>query len=912
MDGSSDCCGEEVSDHEILPEPTAAKRAPGRPRKAAATVSACGHDEDEQPARRPRGRPAGCGGRSRVAATPPVYSGPEGEARPGKRARRTSDLYSPAEAAREHEERRRAERERERALQEAMASKAFDLYAAMDVRMICADIAAGFLSRCCQANVIPLAPETRVSTGVASNFLLAFRCDACGTVTNVRTNSTVRLALNDGDDEEEAAEPLDPEEGRRKKKRKHTNSRPEYIVREVIACLLSGRNYAEYETESITRGMPNYVSKQTFNRYLTVLLPAVCVLQKEVVDLGRKLVARYGKIDSLVLTNDFFWQTRGHNSANGSGTICDLDSGTILAFRHYCIGEDALSDAGGFEYTSKAMDAIGCGDMLDDVMRWMQYDVVPTLEEAGVSKEPSLDGIVLDGDATTNKLIPVVIEKARKLAEHRGDCATACGVNLIVYKCTNHLGKNLGKRAVEIGKKWHTTCTCRDRITEKGTINKVQPKLHRGVVNESAPVVKSYQRAASAALRGVTAWKAKPEYTDVALKDIAIQGLEEMMNHMSNIHSGPGFFTGKLRTCRLHDLAKADGTAYESSQYNDCADFNEEMQAWITKEVIERIDEVVHPCLGGVCQNASERVGMVALKYRDKETKLGPTHYTVSTGLAIAHCNNVCIHKFRVELAREGIVDQDIEAFGTMELRLHEILGVPTSEWQRDMWLRRATARAQRSIKRRTVEYKKYRKKQRKRQTEKRAGQKTHSSAKYKGDSGASSARTKGNGEAGACECAGKCLRGCPCKAARQQCTASCHPASSSTCKNCAAEPGGSARIASAACSSQEQERDPTALSAHCDVTSEPAVPQRTPPAADEPLVGRALMYNFDGAGWCLGVVDEEVDNDDEVDEETGERANYLVYYEVDDSLVAHHLHISDYSSDTSPGKPRAWHLLTK
>ena len=70
-------------------------------------------------------------------------------------------------------------------------------------------------------------------------------------------------------------------------------------------------------------------------------------------------------------------------------------------------------------------------------------------------------------------------------------------------------------------------------------------------------------------------------------------------------------------------------------------------------------------------------------------------------------------------------------------------------------------------------------------------------------------------------------------------------------------------------------------------------------------------MYNFDGAGWCVGVVEEELDDDGEVGEETGQRANFLVYYDVDDSIVAHHLDLRNYSCDTHPGTPRMWHLLT-
>lgn len=59
--------------------------------------------------------------------------------------------------------------------------------------------------------------------------------------------------------------------------------------------------------------------------------------------------------------------------------------------------------------------------------------------------------------------------------------------------------------------------------------------------------------------------------------------------------------------------------------------------------------------------------------------------------MAIAHCNNICVHKWRQQLLADGVEDSDIEAFGTWEARLHEILGLETSEWQRQQWLQRAT-----------------------------------------------------------------------------------------------------------------------------------------------------------------------------------------------------------------------------
>ena len=86
-------------------------------------------------------------------------------------------------------------------------------------------------------------------------------------------------------------------------------------------------------------------------------------------------------------------------------------------------------------------------------------------------------------------------------------------------------------------------------------------------------------------------------------------------------------------------------------------------------------------------------------------------------------------------------------------------------------------------------------------------------------------------------------------------------------------------------------------------------VVQLSPPAADEDLVGRSIMYNFDAAGWCQGEVVERVDDPEEVDEEIDHPANYLVYYTVDDTQVAHYLHPSEYSH-VFPGLPRGWYLL--
>ena len=111
------------------------------------------------------------------------------------------------------------------------------------------------------------------------------------------------------------------------------------------------------------------------------------------------------------------------------------------------------------------------------------------------------------------------------------------------------------------------------------------------------------------------------------------------------------------------------------------------MKEWLKEEIVDKIDEWVDEVEGGTCQNASERAGKVALGYRDKDgTPLGPTHYICSTGLAIAHCNSTVINAFRATLLEDNMVDQKIEAFGNFQTRLHELIGLPTSEEQRKQW----------------------------------------------------------------------------------------------------------------------------------------------------------------------------------------------------------------------------------
>ena len=53
-------------------------------------------------------------------------------------------------------------------------------------------------------------------------------------------------------------------------------------------------------------------------------------------------------------------------------------------------------------------------------------------------------------------------------------------------------------------------------------------------------------------------------------------------------------------------------------------------------------------------------------------------------------------------------------------------------------------------------------------------------------------------------------------------------------------------------------------------------------------------MYHFEEHGWCKGEVVEPLDDEELLDGE--EVANFMIYYEADDTEVPHHLSILDYS----------------
>ena len=264
----------------------------------------------------------------------------------------------------------------------------------------------------------------------------------------------------------------------------------------------------------------------------------------------RYLVVRYGgNIDKLVVTNDFFWLNRGHFSNNGSGTICDLKSAGILAYKHYCKVTDTIMPVEKFESTSKAMDSMGFAEMLDEIVSWIEE-----LDTTDLEVEPSFLGVVLDGDSSTDRFVEKVQRKAVSVGNESNFCK-----DLRVVPCTNHLSKNAGNKVAEIGKRLHFTCSCPVITTKANVARKDGRKQHRGVNVDSHPLVKTWQRALGAALRGASDWAKHDEFKDIPIKELANQSVEEAFNHLRNVHEGPGFHTNQVRKCRLRSAQKSDG-----------------------------------------------------------------------------------------------------------------------------------------------------------------------------------------------------------------------------------------------------------------------------------------------------------------------------------------------------------------
>ena len=100
----------------------------------------------------------------------------------GGRARKAPVRLS-EQQQKEREEKREAKK-RKRAAAEATAADAFDMSACVDIRETAMSIARTFVSRCCKADVKPIAPKVNVGF---RNVMLPFQCTKCKMLYDVVT-----------------------------------------------------------------------------------------------------------------------------------------------------------------------------------------------------------------------------------------------------------------------------------------------------------------------------------------------------------------------------------------------------------------------------------------------------------------------------------------------------------------------------------------------------------------------------------------------------------------------------------------------------------------------------------------------------------------------------------------------------
>lgn len=78
--------------------------------------------------------------------------------------------------------------------------------------------------------------------------------------------------------------------------------------------------------------------------------------------------------------------------------------------------------------------------------------------------------------------------------------------------------------------------------------------------------------------------------------------------------------------------------------------------------------------------------------------------------------------------------------------------------------------------------------------------------------------------------------------------------------------------------------------------------------AAGAALVGSAILFNWEGVGWCQGRITRQ-NADTRVFLEDGDVANFFAYYEVDGQEAAHILERSAYGA-AADAEHDSWVLL--
>ena len=156
--------------------------------------------------------------------------------------------------------------------------------------------------------------------------------------------------------------------------------------------------------------------------------------------------------------------------------------------------------------------------------------------------------------------------------------------------------------------------------------------------------------------------------------------------------------------------------------------------------------------------------------------------YAAATDCGLLHVNGTVLAVFETVMRKAGVVDTELEGYGSWQENVYVKLGLRVSDDQRAQWRADAARRAARSLARREDNYKKKRavgrrKVKEKRNLERKTSSKDHTykESKEAGEGGKSCSQ---KGVAGACGCSvqAKCGNGaCPCVREKVSCTPLCH-----------------------------------------------------------------------------------------------------------------------------------------
>ena len=106
----------------------------------------------------------------------------------------------------------------------------------------------------------------------------------------------------------------------------------------------------------------------------------------------------------------------------------------------------------------------------------------------------------------------------------------------------------------------------------------------------------------------------------------------------------------------------------------------------------------------------------------------------------------------------------------------------------------------------------------------------------------------------------------------------------------------------------EEEEEEEVGLPEGYKVAAPPPKEQLADIGEGEKLVGKKMMYNWGGVGWCVGEITER--NTDEALKIGKDMCNFKVHYPVDDDTSDHNFELRQYSKRGLAGGVDKWFLL--